>query len=393
MHVTVSHSALATATGWIARNLESRPTHPVEGAICLGTMHASEQGVLRASGYTCDTSTRADTPCEVHEPGRVMVSGALLAAVAKVLPDKPVELATDGTMLRINCGSSQSSLPTMDPGSFPTLPDMPDLIGELPIRELADALGQVIGAAGTDDALPVFTGVCVEITDGPLRLVTSDRYRLAVRELAWQPAITVADGEPLRLLVPVRTLHELIKGMDDDAGVVRIGASADGTVFGLTTGIRQATTRLIGEKFPDHKKQVPLSFTSAADVAVAPLVEAVKRVSVLADREGGAVLCEFTDTGQVEISSGDMEHGGGRESVPIKLTGAPIRIKLSARRFLGALTALSTPITHIELTEPQLPIVIRERQEQNEDTAGQLSNGHIQVVAPMRPAQSTANAA
>jgi DNA polymerase-3 subunit beta len=392
MHTTVSRTELAAATGWIARTLESRPTHPVLGAICLDVITTGEQDVLRAAGYTDETSTRVDIPATTaHRPGRVMVSGALLAAVAKVLPDMPVELATDGTMLRVTCGSSHSSLPTMDADTFPRLPAMPDLIGELPARELATALGQVISAAGTDDTLPSFTGVCVEITDGPLRLVCTDRYRLAVRELAWQPATTVIEREPLQLLIPARTLVDLVKGMNS-TGVIRIGATADGTVFGLTDGTRQATTRLIGMAFPDHRKLVPANPTREVDIAVAPFVEAVKRVSVLADRQRDEIRCEFTDTGHVQISSGDAEHGGGRESVPITLTGDPLEMRLMAHRLLGALTVITTPIAHLELTEPHRAMVIRERND--DSTSATIAHGHMQMLAPMRPAEhQTAKAA
>ncbi|MBP2330632.1 DNA polymerase-3 subunit beta [Kibdelosporangium banguiense] len=387
MHITVSRDEFADASGWIARNLETRPTHPVAGAICLDATHTGEQDVLRASGFTPDTSTRADIPATLNQSGRAMVSGTLLAAVAKMLPDKPVELTTDGSMLHIRCGSSQSSLPLMDADIFPALPDMPELIGELPTHELVTGLSHVAGAAGTDDALPVFTGICVEITDGPLRLIASDRYRLAMRELPWQPAITTATGgDAVRLLVPGRALQELVKGMTG-SDTIRIGATADGTVFGLNTGIRQATTRLIDGQFPDCRKLIPDTANGTVDVAVTPLIEAVKRVSVLADRERDAVQFEFTDTGHLDIRTGDTAHGGGRESVPIKLTGTPLAITLMAHRALGALTAISTPIAHIELTEPHKAMVVRERHDTpTAPTTGQAAaHRHVQLVMPLRP--------
>ena len=120
-------------------------------------------------------------------------------------------MTVEGSRLTIACGSARFTLPTMPVDDYPTLPSMPTTAGTVGGAEFAAAVSQVAVAAGRDDTLPMLTGVRLEIACEKLTLAATDRYRLAVRELGWNPGDpTAAD---VQVLVPARTLADAAKSL------------------------------------------------------------------------------------------------------------------------------------------------------------------------------------
>ena len=124
---------------------------------------------------------------EVADPGTVLVSGRLLADIARSLPARPVDIASDGSKVVITCGSARFTLQTLPVEEYPELPALPETSGTVDGALLAEAVGQVAVAAGRDDMLPTLTGIRVEIEGESVTLAATDRYRLAVREFTWRP--------------------------------------------------------------------------------------------------------------------------------------------------------------------------------------------------------------
>jgi DNA polymerase sliding clamp subunit (PCNA homolog) len=145
----------------------------------------------------------------VTEPGTALVPGRLLAEITRSLPPFPVELDHEKDDVTVTCGPASFTLVTLPVKEYPRLPELPLLAGTVDGGVLATAIGQVAPAASRDDTLPVITGVNVEIDEDSIRLVATDRYRLAIRELGWNPATRVVR----HLLVPAKTLSDAARMM------------------------------------------------------------------------------------------------------------------------------------------------------------------------------------
>ena len=208
MKFRVERDVLADAAAWVARSLPARPPVPVLGGVLLEAMSGSSGDRLTVSGFDYETSARVELDATIGDPGRVLVSGRLLADITRALPAKPVDVVVDGARATISCGNSRFSLPTMPVEDYPQLPAMPQIAGVVPGDVLAQAVQQVAVAAGRDDTLPMLTGIRLEI-DGPrLTLAATDRFRLAVRELEWTPEDS---GLTTAVLIPARTLADVAK--------------------------------------------------------------------------------------------------------------------------------------------------------------------------------------
>src|SRR5215470_10115886 len=204
MKFRVERDALADAVAWTAKSLPSRPSVPV----LAGVLMRVEDGSLTVSGFDYEVSSQVTVGVQADSDGAALVSGRLLAEITKALPAKPVEVAGVGTHLELVCGSARFTLPTMPVEDYPTLPPMPESAGLVDAGTFAHAVAQVAVAAGRDDTIPMLTGVRIELEDSSLTLLATDRYRAAVREIAWRPG---SAGLSLQALVPARTLADTAK--------------------------------------------------------------------------------------------------------------------------------------------------------------------------------------
>jgi len=374
MKFRVERDALADAVAWAARSLSARPTIPVLAGLLLEVTDSA----LSISGFDLEASTQVDVEVTAATPGTALVSGRLLADISRALPPHPVDVAVDGARLTIACGSARFTLPTLPVEDYPKLPQMPTTAGTVDPATFASAVGQVAVAAGRDDTLPMLTGVRLEIDGEKLTFAATDKYRLAVRELTWNPS-NAAEASA-QVVVPARTLADAAKSLaHSDELTIALSASAgagDGIIgFTGTTGGRasRATTRLLDPQFPPYRSLLPTEWASTADVEVAPFVEAVKRVALLADRST-PVRLEFAD-GNVSLNAGGDDEGRAEEQLEVAFEGEPITIAFNATFLLDGLSVLNTSTARLLFPSSNKPTVLRPAESDDE---------YYYLIMPMR---------
>jgi DNA polymerase-3 subunit beta len=223
--IRLERDVLAEAVAWAARSLPTRPSVPILAGLLV---KASGNQVVMSS-FDYETSAQITVPAQVSDEGVALVSGRLLADIARSLPNKTVEISSDETRMELVCGTARFTLQTLPVADYPALPEMPEATGVIPSEEFARAVSQVVAAAGRDELLPVFTGVRLEIENATLSLLATDRYRMALKELDWNPRST-AEGAAL---VPARVLAETAKSMTSGESVtvsLSTGGTGDGPV-------------------------------------------------------------------------------------------------------------------------------------------------------------------
>ena len=346
MRIIVERDALAEAVAWVARSLPSRPVLPILSGLLL---EASPGGLI-LSCFDYEVSARIQVNAEVTEAGTALVPGRLLAEITRSLPPLPVELDHEKDDVTVTCGPASFTLVTLPVKEYPRLPELPRLAGTVDGSVLATAIGQVAPAASRDDTLPVITGVNLEIDDDTIRLVATDRYRLAIRELGWNPA---HPGSRATLLVPAKTLSDaarmMVPGvpvrvmMRDKPGGGTTGANpgdslrAADAMIGFESGGRRLTTRLIAGEYIKYMSRFPDDFGSRGDMPAIPLAEAVKRVALVAER-GSSVRLSFGH-GQVTIEAGTEGQARARETVAADFAGEETVIAFSPHYLMDGLGA------------------------------------------------------
>ncbi|HEX6876292.1 MAG TPA: DNA polymerase III subunit beta [Nocardioidaceae bacterium] len=357
MKFRVERDVLADAVAWAARSLPVRPSVPVLAGLLIET--SSEGDGLVLSTFDYETSARATVPADVSDEGRALVSGRLLADICRSLPNKPVEMTIDGAKVSLTCGSARFSLQTMPVDEYPTLPDMPAAAGTVASDRFAAAVSQAVVAAGRDDMLPVLTGVRIEIEGDTISLLATDRFRLSHRELTWEPASTDASAAAL---VPAKVLADTAKSLTAGSQVT-IALASTGTGEGIIGfegsaggGIRRTTTRLLDGEFPKVRTLFPSEHLTIARVDKASLVESVKRVSLVAERNT-AVQLAFSD-GVVTLDAGSGDEAQASESIEASVDGDDITTGFNPQFLLDGLTAIEEPVVELAFTQASKPAVM-----------------------------------
>ncbi len=355
MRFRIDRDALADAVAWTARSLPHRPSVPVLAGLLVET---GPDG-LTLSGFDYETSTRATLPAEVIDDGRVLVSGRLLAEIVKSLPNKPVELALDGTKVALTCGASRFSLQTLPVEEYPTLPSMPTASGTVKSDEFAQAVAQAGAAAGRDEMLPLLTGIRLEMEGSTISLMATDRFRASLRDVEWAPEQTDVTAHAL---VPARVLTDTAKSLVSGSDVtiaIATGDSGDGLIgFEGTvgTGTRRTTTRLLEGDFPRVRQLFATQGETVAYVATQSLVEAVRRVSLVAERNT-PVRLTFSD-GSLLLEAGSGDEAQASESIEATIEGPDISIGFNPSYLLEGLSVMQEPVVHLAFTQHTKPAAL-----------------------------------
>ncbi|HEY0773313.1 MAG TPA: DNA polymerase III subunit beta [Nocardioidaceae bacterium] len=357
MKFRVERDVLADAVAWAARSLPVRPSVPVLAGLLIETSPDGDGLVLSTFDY--ETSARATIPADVSDEGRALVSGRLLADICRSLPAKPVEMSIDGAKVSLTCGSARFSLQTMPVDEYPSLPEMPTAAGTVASDVFAAAVSQAVVAAGRDDMLPVLTGVRIEIEGDTISLLATDRFRLSHRELRWDPASTDASAAAL---VPAKVLADTAKSLTA-GNKVTIALASGGTGEGIIGfegsaggGVRRTTTRLLDGEFPKVRTLFPNEHVTIARVDKASLIESVKRVSLVAERNT-AVQLAFSD-GVLTLDAGSGDEAQASESIEASVDGDDITTGFNPQFLLDGLTAIEAPVVELAFTQASKPAVM-----------------------------------
>ncbi len=374
MKFRVERDVLAEAVTWVARGLPARPPVPVLAGILL---EASDDGTLTLSAFDYEVSARVTVAAEVSEAGTVLVLGRLLADISRNLPDRPIDIVTEGSKVQVTCGASRFSLLMMPADDYPTLPSSPEPTGSVDGHLFTQAVAQVSIAADRGDTLPILTGVRVEVEGDTMTLLATDRYRLAMRELTWNPSATDASHV---VLIPARTLSETARSLGASGSIdVALGATAGGDgLVGFEAGRRRTTTRLLDGEYPKVSSIFPTTSETEAVVRTADLVEAVKRVALVAERNT-PVRLRFSD-GQVAIEAGTGDDAQASEAVESTLTGPEVEIAFNPTYLLDGLGAVGTDWSRISFTQPSRPAVLSGQ----ESADGEADTSYRYVLMPVR---------
>ena len=372
MEFAADPNVLAEPVAWTARALPDRAYSAALGGIRL---HAGRG--LTLSGYDHQVSAQATVPVTVIEPGTILVPGRPLAEIVKGLPARPVSVSSDDTRATIRCGTVTFTLLQLPDREYPALPAMPPQAGSVGSELLASAVRQTAIAAARDDALPVLTGIRAEFRGGTLTLAATDKYRLAVRELRWNPA---NPGINTAIVIPARALADATRTLTSGAGISLAIPPDSGSlngVLGLEGAGRVATLRLLSGEYPKYQGTLPAEPSpAAAEVAAGPLAEAVKRVALVAERNT-PVRLSFT-TGHVTLQAGGGDGALATETLEARLEGEDMQIAFNPVYLADGIAALGSDTARINLTSPAKPAVI------TGTAAGEPAYRY--VLMPIRPA-------
>ncbi|HTH05844.1 MAG TPA: DNA polymerase III subunit beta, partial [Ilumatobacteraceae bacterium] len=282
--------------------------------------------------------------------GGTVLPARLAADIVRSLGAGKVDVSADGDDVSISNGRSQFAVRPLSFDDYPKLASPVNTSVTLPAAQFGDALRQVVRAASADEARPILTGVLMTAEADGLRMVATDSYRLAVRDLAGQQVLA-ADQ---RVLVPGRALTELqrLVGAGDDV-TMRLG-DRDAT---FEVGTTRLTTRLIEGEFPNYRQLIPASHPNALTVEREPLLEAIRRVKILARDATPVRLQMGGDTLRLTAITQDV--GNASEELDAQYAGTELTVAFNPDYLAAGIEACNGDSVTLNTLDALKPAVVR----------------------------------
>jgi DNA polymerase III subunit beta len=338
---------LSEALQTVQRGVSSRPGIPALTGVLL---EAAEGGGLTLSTTDLEVSARLSIEVTVGEAGSALVPARLLADTVKSLSDAPVEFDADQAQAQIRSAAFEGALRLLPVEDFPALQPPAGKRVQVEAPRFAEAVAQVSKAASRDEARPVLTGVLLEITREGVTLVATDSYRLAVRDL-----IATAEGEA-KAIVPERAISEAGRAAaNEEKGQVEL--AVDDAQVSFRVGELSLTSRLIEGEFPNYRQLLPEGYESRLTVSRQQLIDAVRRVGLLA-RDTTPVRLEFNALG-VKLSSSSPDVGQAVEAVEARYEGEDMTIAFNPTYLADGLQVATGESVRLEVRDGLKPGIVR----------------------------------
>ncbi len=305
---------------------------------------------LRIVGTDLDLTIGVDLEVAGRDDGVAVLPARIANDVVRSLESGSVEVAVEGEEAHISAGRFQSAIRVLPADEFPRLPPAAEEAVTLQARDFATALHQVVAAASADDARPILTGVLMAAEGDGLRLVATDSYRLAVRDL---PGTSVLRPDQ-SVLVPSRALRELERLLASAEEVtLRLGERE--ATFDIA-GVR-LTTRLIEGEFPNYRALIPSRHPNRLTVGRETLLDAVRRVKLMA-KDATPVRLTMGSEG-LELTAITQDVGQASESVDAAFEGSELMVAFNPEYLLDGVEVTPGDEITLETVDPQRPAVVR----------------------------------
>src|ERR671926_286913 len=347
MKLQCSRDELGAKLAVVARAVSTRTAVQILSGILL----RAEGSELHLAATDMELSVRTSLDAQVEGDGAVVVPGRLLLDIVRGLPESEIaiEHREEEGLVRITCGASNYRLNTYSAADFPRLPAVEGAeMHSVERAGLLDAVTRVQRSASRDESRPVLTGILLRFEAGRIVAAATDSYRLSLRETSVE-----GDLPELEAIVPARALVELSR-IAAGEGELELGIHENQVLFGVE-GIWLATRRIDGQ-FPNYKQLLPESFEHELTLPRSELLEVVRRVAVLAQRNSPLRL-RFAD-GELTVSARTQDVGEASESMPVSYSGEPLEIGFNADFLRDGLESVAGDELVLKLISPLRPAVM-----------------------------------
>ena len=309
---------------------------------------------LRATDM--EMGMRVPLRAEVQRPGVAVLPARLLLEVVRALPSEhlTMELRTAEQDVELICGPSTFHLRTLRAEDFPSLPE-PEAESRvtLPAEAFTNTVTRVQRSASRDETRPVLTGILMSATGAELRMVSTDSYRLSVKQTALEPALPAEST--LEANVPARALQELVRiAQGSQAETLAVSVGHNQAIFEL--GEVVLSSRLIDGQFPNYRQLLPESVEHELRLSTAELTDVVRRVSLLAQKNAPLKL-SFSE-GALTVSAQTPDVGEASEAIPVPFHGELFEIGFNPEFLRDGLESVESEDLVLKLISPLRPGLI-----------------------------------
>jgi DNA polymerase-3 subunit beta len=364
MRFNVARGELLESLSIVGKGLSSRSTLPILSGLLL----SAKEDTITIQSTDLEVSIKSSLKASVEEEGQVVLPGKLLSDIVRSLPEAAVTIEVKKDSASVECGTTSFTLHTLPAGDFPKFPEVSvNQKIELPLGVLSGMTRQVLKAVSRDETRPILTGVLLVVSGTTIRMVATDSYRLSVREVDVENPI----GEDIEVVLPGKSLDEAVK-MASLEETLTLGVAENQVVFSFKNTV--FVTRRIEGNFPNYRQLIPKETETSFTVSRNEFIDAVKRVSLMAQQSTPLRVKVAAEDQTVSLSATTQDVGMATEDLMANTQGTDMEIAFN-HTFLteGLLSAPEGEII-MKIVSPLKPGVI--------EIAG--DEGFLYLLMPVR---------
>lgn len=371
MKIEINSAALAEAVAWTTRVIDARPSNPILAGVKLEAI----DGTLQLSAFNYEISARHHIEAGIDEAGSVLVNGKLLADITKSLPAEKTLIVCDDSTMTITSGKSKFTLQLMPTTEYPDLPTVPAVIGQVDAPTFVQAVSQAAVAVSREENRPVLTSVRMQFQGDKVIMTSTDRFRLARSVFSWTPKNSSLD---VTALVRGSLLKDMARSFDESQNVSIDFDPDSASLLGFENAGRTSTSQLIDGEFPAVDRLFADEYPIHAVIDKNQLLGAIKRVSLVAERN--APIRMALTSQELTLTAGSADEAQASETIDIDMDGDDITVAFNPAYLVEGLGAIAEPYVRMKLTTPVKPVEFNGQQESDSDE----SMDYRYLLVPMR---------
>lgn len=349
MRLTIARGELFSMLSTVSKGLSSRSTLPILSGILFS---ATEDGSLTIQTTDLEVSVRTSSAAAVDSPGQVVLPGKLVTDIVRSLPEAAMSISIDGEIALVSCGQASFTLKTLNAADFPKFPEVStQQTVSLDTAAMINAVSHVSRAVSRDETRPILTGVLLAVEGHTLRMVATDSYRLAVKEIILEEE----SPESIEVVVPGRALEEAVK-LAAGSPKLSLGVSENQVVF--SAGNTLFVSRRIEGSFPNYKQLIPKDIQTTATLKKEDLNQAVKRVSLMAQHNTPLKVALNAEDQTLSLSATTQDIGDASEDLMATVEGEAVEIAFNHGFLSDGIASTSAENMTLEVVSALKPGVL-----------------------------------
>ena len=308
---------------------------------------------LTVTGTDLDITVRTTVDVIGLEDGSSVVPARLIVDAVRSLEAGAVTISSSDENVGVSLGRAKFSLRTFSVMDFPKLPPVTGALTSVKAQDLIQGINQVVRAAANDDARPLLTGVLFTTDNNTLRLIATDSYRLAVRDV---PGVKGIGGEH-DLLVPARALQELQRAATSLLDDAEIGVTLTDAEICFVVGFTSIASRLIDGNYPSVLQLIPASYPNQLRIAKDTLLVSLKRAKLLAKDSTSSVRLTMKEK-SVEIRTQSHDAGDVEDNVDADYNGEEMTIAFNPNFLIDGIEAVPGDEVVLEMSDSVRPAMV-----------------------------------
>lgn len=363
MKIILKQENLKNGLQVAGRIIGNTNTLPILNNVLLKT----DSGLLYITSTNLEIGLRTQVRCKVEEEGEVCLPAKIITELVSALPSGNIEIETTETGVQIRTDNYKTKIHSLPSDEFPMIPQIERKhVLTLPAQEFKKALESVIFAASTNETQPEISGVLLKTDNIGIRLVATDRYRLA-EKIAPLPST-----EEKEVIIPHRTVQEIIRVIGQQ--LIDFELILTETQLAVVLGETEIVSRLVDGQYPPYQQIIPETANSTIVVETQGLLAALKTSGIFSKSSNSVVLDYNSEDKIVKISSSSHDLGESTITVPAEISGESGVVLLNHRYVIEALQTITDSHVVIKVVSDSAPVIF----------TPQKTTGYLYLVMPIK---------